>query len=129
MNPNRGRKDSSSSDDDSNPKRRFSVYGYKPKDTRKGANPLGQAVHDGVLLTGAPRDSSHIVLKELSVTALFDFLYDLAQYQTTEGVRLNAAPRVERRVIYEIVSCREIPRHHRRCNGTLCTTCDPPLNG
>ena len=70
---------------------------------------LARAIHNGTLNTNAQEDSSHIVLKNFSVRAWFEFVLKLSEFEARNGVRLAAAARVDKSVRQRILTCSKVP--------------------
>ena len=89
-------------------RRRDTIFDPLPKRSPVRAN-LSGAVHDGILRTGPPEDTSDISLNVFSVSAWFNFEYRLTQYEFRNGIRLRAAARVSEDVIHRVLACNDVP--------------------
>lgn len=66
---------------------------YVPPTESRRIDLIG-TVHGGALITKAQESTPHIHLKTLEVSDIFQFVLQLSEYETTNGVRPSAAPTV-----------------------------------
>jgi hypothetical protein len=102
-------------DSDSGSDRPPNVFDAKPlprlrsERSRNDGSSLRSAIHDGVLTTNVQESTSHIFLKSLEISAIFQFILQLSEYEARNGVRPSAAPRVSEYVRQRVITCPTVP--------------------